>query len=118
SGATINRIRKAYEALKEFFQNGFMYLYALTKFFSSFIAMVIYSPLYGAVGVVLGIFTVWMIFTFDKPFIKAVDQTNEKEHVVSSTLFDSLSNIITVITLRLEKRMENSLLAKIKDVFP
>ncbi len=28
SGSTINRIRKAYEALKDFFQNGFMYLYA------------------------------------------------------------------------------------------
>ena len=117
SGATINRIRKAYEALKEFFQNGFMYLYALTKFFSSFIAMLIYSPLFGTVGVILGIITVWVIFTFDKPFIKAVDQTNEKEHVVSSNLFDSLSNIITVITLRLEKRMENGLMQKVKEVF-
>lgn len=118
SGATINRIRKAYEALKEFFQNGFMYMYALTKFFFSFIAMIVFSPLFGAIGVAIGLLTVWVIFKFDKPFIKAVDETNEKEHIVSSTLFDSLSNIITVITLRLEKRMENSLLSKVKDVFP
>ena len=46
SGSTINRIRKAYEALKEFFQNGFIYLYALSKFAFSFIAMIIYSPLF------------------------------------------------------------------------
>ena len=118
SGATINRIRKAYEALKEFFQNGFMYMYALTKFFFSFIAMIVFSPLFGAIGVAIGLLTVWVIFKFDKPFIKAVDETNEKEHIVLSTLFDSLSNIITVITLRLEKRMENSLLSKVKDVFP
>jgi len=117
SGATINRIRKAYEALKEFFQNGFMYMYTLTKFLSSFIAMLIFSPLFGSIGVALGIITVWIIFIFDKPFIKAVDQTNEKEHVVSSTLFDSLSNIITVITLRLEKSMESSLMQKVKEVF-
>ncbi|HEY2647933.1 MAG TPA: ABC transporter ATP-binding protein, partial [Puia sp.] len=117
SGATINRIRKAYEALKEFFQNGFLYLYAITKFFSSFIAMLFFSPLYGGVGVVLGAFTVWVIFKFDKPFVKAVDETNEKEHVVSSTLFDSVSNINTVITLRLEKRMETGLLNKVKDIF-
>jgi len=117
SGSTINRIRKAYEALKEFFQNGFMYLYAITKFLSSFIAMLIFSPLFGGIGVALGILTVWVIFKFDKPFVKAVDETNEKEHVVSSTLFDSLSNINTVITLRLEKRMENGLLNKIKEVF-
>jgi ATP-binding cassette, subfamily B, bacterial len=117
SGSTINRIRKAYEALKEFFQNGFMYLYALTKFFTSFIAMLIFSPLFGGIGVVLGLLTVWVIFKFDKPFVKAVDETNEKEHVVSSTLFDSLANINTVITLRLEKRMEAGLLKKVKDVF-
>lgn len=117
SGATINRIRKAYEALKDFFQNGFMYMYALTKFFSSFIAMVVFSPLFGTIGIALGALTVAIIFKFDKPFIKAVDETNEKEHVVSSTLFDSLSNIITVITLRLEKRIEKSLMGKVKDVY-
>jgi ATP-binding cassette, subfamily B, bacterial len=117
SGATINRIRKAYEALKEFFQNGFLYLYAITKFFTSFIAMLIFSPLYGSIGVLLGAFTIWVIFIFDKPFVKAVDETNEKEHVVSSTLFDSLSNINTVITLRLEKRMESGLLKRVSDIF-
>ncbi|MFN8354378.1 MAG: ABC transporter ATP-binding protein [Spirosomataceae bacterium] len=118
SGATINRIRKAYEALKDFFQNGFMFLHAFAKFVFSFMAMLYFSPLFGMIGVLLGILTVWVIFKFDKPFIKALDETNEKEHVVSSTLFDSLSNIITVITLRLEKRMENSLLSKVLEVFP
>ncbi len=117
SGATINRIRKAYEALKDFFQNGFMYLYTLTKFLSSFIAMIFFSPLFGTVGVAIGALTVFLIFKFDTPFMKAVDDTNEKEHVVSSTLFDSLSNIITVITLRLEKQMENSVMKKVAEVF-
>ena len=118
SGATINRIRKACEALKDFFQNGFMFLHAFSKFVFSFLAILYFSPLYGSIGVLIGVFTVWIIFKFDKPFIKALEETNEKEHVVSSTLFDSLSNIITVITLRLEKRMENSLLAKVKEIFP
>jgi ABC-type bacteriocin/lantibiotic exporter with double-glycine peptidase domain len=58
-----------------------------------------------------------VIFKFDIPFVKAVDETNEKEHIVSSNLFDSLANINTVITLRLEKRMEFSLMKKVKDVF-
>jgi ABC-type multidrug transport system fused ATPase/permease subunit len=47
SGATINRIRKAYEALKHFFQDGFMYLHALSKFILSFGAMLYFSPLFG-----------------------------------------------------------------------
>jgi ABC-type multidrug transport system fused ATPase/permease subunit len=35
---------------------------------------------------------------------------NEREHAISATLFDSLSNIVTVITLRLERRMEATLM--------
>jgi ABC-type multidrug transport system fused ATPase/permease subunit len=118
SGSTINRIRKAYEALKHFFQDGFMFLHAIFKFIFSFGAMLYFSPLFGGIGILMGMFTIWVIFKFDKPFIKALDETNEKEHVVSSTLFDSLSNIITVITLRLEKRMESSLMQKVKEVLP
>lgn len=117
SGSTINRIRKSHEALRDFFQNGFMYFHAFIKFLISFVAMLYFSPLAGGVGIILGIFTIYLIFKFDKPFIKAVHETNEKEHTVSATLFDSLSNIITVITLRLEKRMESSLGEKIKAVF-
>jgi ABC-type bacteriocin/lantibiotic exporter with double-glycine peptidase domain len=79
--------------------------------------MLIFSPLFGGIGVALGLLTVWVIFKFDKPFVKAVDETNEKEHVVSSTLFDSLANINTVITLRLEKRMETGLMKRVKDIF-
>lgn len=119
SGAIINRVRKAYEALKDFFQNGFMFFHALTKFVFSFFAIIYYLPAPFAMATVfLGAVTIWLIFKFDKPLIKNLNTTNEKEHIVSSTIFDSLSNINTVITLRLEKQMEKSILNRIKDVFP
>ncbi|HWB94011.1 MAG TPA: ABC transporter ATP-binding protein [Puia sp.] len=117
SGATINRVRKAYEALREFFDRGFMYVYALTKFVFSVVAMLYFSPLYGSIAVALGICTIFVIRTFDKPFIKALDEVNEREHIVSATLFDSLSNIMTVITLRLERSMESGLLNKVQNIF-
>jgi ATP-binding cassette, subfamily B, bacterial len=117
SGATINRIRKAYEALKHFFQDGFMYLYTVNKFVFSVGAMLYFSPLFGCVGIILGMVTIWVIMKFDKPFMETLDEVNEKEHVISATLFDSLSNIITVITLRLEKSMQIGLLHKIQAVW-
>ena len=116
SGATINRVRKAYEALREFFDRGFMYVYALTKFLFSVVAIFIFSPLYGSIAIVLGVFTIFIIRTFDKPFVKALEEVNESEHTVSATLFDSLSNIMTVITLRLEKSMETGLLNKVQRI--
>lgn len=118
TGSTINRVRKGYEAIKEFFQNGFVYFHSLSKFLLSFVAIIYFSPLFGSIAVVMGVFTIWVIFKFDKPFVKTLKEVNEREHVVSSTLFDSLSNIMTVITLRLEKRMIFSIISKVRRVFP
>jgi ABC-type multidrug transport system fused ATPase/permease subunit len=117
SGSTINRVRKAYEALREFFDRGFMYVYALTKFIFSVVAILYFSPFFGSIAVVMGIGTIFIIRLFDKPFVKALNEVNESEHTVSATLFDSLSNIMTVITLRLEKSMETGLLKKVQQIF-
>ncbi|HXB93264.1 MAG TPA: ABC transporter ATP-binding protein [Puia sp.] len=116
SGATINRIRKAYEALREFFDRGFIYINALCKFFVSVAAMLYFSPLFGGIAVGMGFLTVFIIRTFDRPFVSALEEVNEREHIVSSTLFDSLSNIMTVITLRLERSMESGLLNKVQKI--
>ena len=118
SGATIDRIQKAYKAIKGFFQHGYEYMHAAAKFFFSFGAMIYFAPVVGLVALVLGVGIVWIIFLFDKPYIASLKEVNEKEHVVSATLFDTLSNIITVITLRLENRMEKVVLQKVEDVLP
>src|SRR5690606_30737938 len=108
----------AHEALRSFFDRGFEYLHTLFKFIFSFAAMIYFSPVFGLVAVALGALVVWIILKFDKPFIKTLDEVNEGEHVVSSTLFDSLSNVITVITLRLQDRLEKTLLGRVMNIFP
>ncbi len=118
SGATINRIRKAYEALKHFFDGGFMYIHALSKLAFSLAAMLYFSPVFGGVGVGLGLVTIWVIFHFDKPLIRTQEEMNEREHTISAALFDSLSNIMTVIALRLEKTMETSLMSRVAELWP
>lgn len=118
SGSTISKLQKAHAALRDFLQNGFIYLSSFGKFIFSFTAMLYFSPLFGAIGVVIGIFTIWIIRKFDKPFIKSLREVNEREHEASSTLFDSLSNIVTVITLRLEKRIKTRLMSKINNIAP
>ena len=118
SGATISKSRKAHEALRAFFQHGFIYLYSFGKFIFSFGAMLYFSPLFGGIGIALGCITILIIVRFDRVFIKSLRDVNEKEHHVSSTLFDTLSNITTVITLRLEKVVHASFLHRLAQVFP
>lgn len=118
SGSIINRVRKAHEALRGFFERGFEYVHTFFKFIFSFIAMIWFSPVFGTIALGLGAIVVLIILVFDKPYIKTLDEVNEKEHVVSSTLFDGLSNVITVITLRLQNRMEGTLLHRVMQIFP
>jgi ATP-binding cassette, subfamily B, bacterial len=118
SGSTINRIRKAYEALKGFFDGGFMYIHAISKLLFSLAAMLWFSPVLGLVGLGMGVLIVWIIFQFDGPYIRTQEEVNEKEHVISATLFDSLANIFTVITLRLEQSMERGLMGKVAELLP
>lgn len=118
SGSTINRIRKAHRALTDFFQNGFLFLHSLTKFFFSLVAISLFSPLLGFAGTIIGLLTIYVIFQFDKKLINALNECNEREHKLSSTIFDSFSNIVTVITLRLQQQVKVNLLNKVKDVYP
>lgn len=118
SGSTINRLKKGYAALKDFFQNGFIYVASLLKFVISFSVMFYFSPLFGLIAAVLGLLTFRLISKFDKPFVRSLTDVNEADHAMSSTLFDSLSNIMTVITLRLENRVHTGLMEKLSAVFP
>jgi ABC-type multidrug transport system fused ATPase/permease subunit len=117
SGATINRLQKAYDALRGFFDRGFGYIYTVTKFVLSLTAILYFSPLFGTVAIGLGLLNIWIISRFDKPFISTLNQVHQKERGVTSNLFDTLSNIRTVITLRLEKSMERGLLQRVRLVF-
>ena len=118
SGATINRIRKAYDALKRFFSSGFVYFQVLAKFVFSFAAMLWFGTVFGLVALALGVGIVYVILRFDRPYVATLRQVNEGEHRVSSGLFDSLSNIKTVLTLRLQGRMETELDGRIEAMLP
>jgi len=74
--------------------------------------------LFGAIAIAIGMVTILIIMRFDQVFIKSLKEVNAREHHVSSTLFDTLSNITTVITLRLEKVVHASFLNKLAQVFP
>lgn len=118
SGATINRLQKANDALRWFFDKGFYYVHTICKFVFSVSAILFFSPLFGAIAIGLGVINILVISRFNKPYIHHLDVVHQKERSVSANLFDTLSNIRTVITLRLEKSMEKGLSQKLRLVLP
>lgn len=116
SGATISRLQRAYDALRCFFDKGFVYLNTFSKFVLSLSAILYFSPLFGSIAIGLGVLNIWIISRFNRPFIHTLNDVQQKERGMAANLFDTLSNIRTVITLRLEKSMERGLMQKVRDI--
>lgn len=55
---------------------------------------------------------------FDMHLVPLIKSKNTKEHKVMSTLFDFISNIKTVITLRFEKSATRVLQKNIQEIIP
>lgn len=55
---------------------------------------------------------------FDNHLIGLITEKNTKEHDVMSALFDFISNIKTVITLRFENRALATIKTRINAIFP
>ena len=118
SGDTINRSRRAYEALKGFFDNGFAYFQTLARMFIAIAAIVYFSPVFGAIAGLFGMAILLTVLYFDDPIIKANKETNDRENDLLSGLSDNLGNIITVTTLRLGKRTAQTISKRISGIWP
>ena len=110
---TLNRVRKAYEALREFFMEGFVYIQSFCKLAFCLAAMSWFSPRLGLVVALISAVTLYATTRFDRSIIRLRREYNEADHAVSANLFDTLSNITTVITLRLERSMESGLMGRL-----
>lgn len=118
SGDTINRARKAYEALKTFFDNGFAYFQTIARMLFAIAAIMWFSPLFGAIAMALGLVIFLLVLAFDAPIIQANKDTNDRENELMATFSDMLTNIITVTTLRLGKRTAESIRKRVRGIWP
>jgi ABC-type multidrug transport system fused ATPase/permease subunit len=118
SGDTINRARKAYEALKNFFDNGFAYFQTVARMLIALVALTWFSPLFGLVAIVAALIIFATVLSFDKPMIAAISDTNEKENDLMAGFSDKLTNIITVTTLRLGQRTAADINRRVDKIWP
>ncbi len=118
SGDTINRTRKAYEALKTFFDGGFVYFQTLMRMFLSIVAILWFSAFFGGVAGATGILIILAVLAFDRPIIAATNETNERENDLLASLTDNLGNIVTVTSLRLGKRTARQIDERMAAIWP
>jgi ABC-type bacteriocin/lantibiotic exporter with double-glycine peptidase domain len=116
TGESYDKINKASKALFSFSENIYSYLGTLLKLAFSCMAIIYFLPRYGALTVLFGGFVILIVKKFDKKLIKNEKTINDAENRVTSALFDYVSNINTVITLRLEKLARSEVSKRIQGI--
>ncbi len=117
SGEIINRIQKAGMGLYNFTQTQFMYLETIVRFCGAIIMLSLVSPTVAALAISGAILVMTLIRGFDKKLIMLIRGENQADHFFASGLFDFISNINTLITLRLAPLTQHELSRRLLGIF-
>ncbi len=105
SGDSIDKINRASVALSEFYDNTFEVAYMLFRLFGAQIVLICFMPAAGLVSFSIAALSVGIIFWFDRLLYANYRSLNQFDNATASAIHDYVTNIITVITLRLETRV-------------
>ncbi len=115
SGATIDKIEKGTSGLYYFSQDSFVILYAAVQLIGSYV-MLVYLSWPAAITVLLMMAaSAWLTMRFDRVLVKQYRQLNKSENDISESVFDAVSNIATVIILRVEKLVYRTVMKKVRE---
>ncbi|MBI3891195.1 MAG: ABC transporter ATP-binding protein [Candidatus Wallbacteria bacterium] len=117
SGETIDRMNRAATALFEFSQNSFMIIYMVLRLTGVLAILLWFIPAAGAVALATTAATFGLVFGFDKILYGQYRALNGFERRVASAIHDYVTNMSTVLTLRLESRVLQETLRRIEGAF-
>lgn len=105
SGDTIDRVAKAGSALADFSEASFMVLQLIARLVGALVMMSLFMPQAAIVVIASTVTMVLIIVAFDRVLVPLYEQGNVVLNGVASKTQDYLTNITTVISLRLEDRV-------------
>ena len=113
SGDTIDKINRASNSLQDFSgEKTFQIVYGIISLFGSIIVLLFIDWKIALFAFVFSSITLLIISMVDKTLSKKYKKLNEYNNKLSATIFDYISNIITVVTLRLKKTVSEEIEAK------
>ncbi|MFC1597952.1 ABC transporter ATP-binding protein [Patescibacteria group bacterium] len=103
SGDTIDKVEKGAEGLFRFSTDFFEIVDIFVRLVGSVIVLSIFSLSSGFITIGFIIITFAIIIQFDKVLVRQLSQLNRAENAISAKVYDIISNISTVIILRIQK---------------
>jgi len=117
SGETIQRVGKANLALFGFAQNQWTYLRNAVGLFGPLVALFAISPPVGLAAVAAYAVLGTIVLRLDRTMARLIDDENVAERRYSAEMVDSLGNVGTVLTLRLEEATRRAMMGRLHAVF-
>ena len=113
SGDTIDKIEKGTKALYQFSSDSFMVIEAVVRLVGSGVALAYFHPpsLFIVFGLVF--ITAFVILGFDKILVPQYEKLFRAENGIAEKVYDTISNITTVIILRVEGLISKTIVKKI-----
>ena len=110
SGDTIDKVNRGREAIGSFSEFGtFAIVYAVLNIFGSLIILFFIDKKIAIFAAIFSVSVLFIIMKIDKKLIRYYKKLNKFSNKLSSAIFDYLSNIITVITLRMKKTVSREI---------
>lgn len=110
SGDTIDKINRASDGLWNFSENTTSrVVYAILNIFGSLIVLFFVDSKIALFALIFSLGTIFVIFMIDKKLIKGYREINKYQNKAAASIFDYISNVITVITLRLKKTVSKEI---------
>jgi ABC-type multidrug transport system fused ATPase/permease subunit len=103
SGDSIDKVEKGTGALYNFSADSFLVIQSIVQLLVCYVMLTYFSPSAGIIVLVMMAITAWITTRFDKVLISEYKELNQAENKITANIFDSISNITTVIILRVER---------------
>lgn len=118
SGNTITQINRASVALHRFAENQFVYIETIIRFIASIGFLFWISWPIGLLSIASGALIVGIVIIFDRKLVPLYVTQNEIDNHVGATFFDYISNITTILTLRLGELTRTNLHQRLITIWP
>lgn len=118
SGSTINRVRTAALALKDFVSTGFVSFQRVVTLLGALGVLVWFNWAIGVTSLISFCISMMIIIVLNKKMTEAIHDSNEATHAASATFFDFVSNIVSIVILRLQNFSRDTLVGKLHLAVP
>ncbi len=118
SGNIISRINKGDHALKQFLWHHHKYVYHLGRFAAPLIFFIFVSPKIFLILISYSTFILFFTYKFDVLMAYLTKMQNIEQHKFSGVVFDYISNIMTILSLRLGQNTKKQMLKTLANYFP